>query len=60
MDIKSFVYSVAPKETMFEMWRNMTSGHNIESAVKYLCNSKEVEFQDLHPDRHWFAFENGL
>jgi hypothetical protein len=59
-DIREFVMASAPKETSFDMWRNMNTGNNLNNVVQYLTLCREAEFQDLKPDRHWHAFENGL
>ena len=58
--IKEFVLRSAPKETSFDMWRNMQQSNNLEKATNYLEMSCEAEFQDLKPDRHWHAFHNGI
>lgn len=59
-DIKEFVQDVASKEDQFAQWKNMLNGNNLSSVVSYLMGCNEIEFQPLHPDRHWHAFHNGL
>lgn len=59
-DIKDFIMQCAPKEDVFEQWKNMNTGHNLDVLNKYLLGCDEQEFQQLRPDRHWHAFNNGL
>ena len=59
-NLQDFVVSVAPKETAFDQWRTMLAGNNLTKTVDYLKVSREKQFPELVPDRHWHAFRNGL
>ena len=56
-----FVYDSIKKETEFEMWKNLTDAKdNAKRAVDYLTNAKDKELPVLKPDRHLFAFTDGI
>jgi phage/plasmid-associated DNA primase len=55
------VFEVTRKESNYDMWLNLTSGHtNLGCAVDHLTNCRDVQFPDLCKDRHVFSFQNGL
>lgn len=59
--IREFVFEVTRKESNYDMWLNLTSGHtNLGCAVDHLANCCDVQFPDLCKDRHVFSFRNGL
>ena len=59
--ISKFVYRALHKETEFTQWCNLTSGRDCASSVtRYLANCKDIEFMELTPNRHIFAFQNGI
>lgn len=61
MPILAFVYDSISRETNGEMWRNLTdSRDNAKRAVDYLLNAKDKELPTLDPDRHLFAWTDGL
>jgi hypothetical protein len=61
MPIQAFVYEAISRETNNEMWKNLTdSKDNAKRAAEYLLNAKDKEMPDLHPDRHLFAWTDGL
>lgn len=59
-DIRDFIRDVATKEDKFAQWKNMTQPGNLDEAVKFLEGCPDPEFSELKPDRHWFAFQDGL
>lgn len=59
--VQAFVYDSINRETNGEMWRNLTqSKDNPERAAKYLISARDREFPMLEPDRHLFAFTDGI
>lgn len=61
MPLLAFVYDSISRETNGEMWRNLTdSKDNAKRAVDYLLNAKDKELPTIEPDRHLFAFTDGL
>lgn len=61
MTIPEFVYSVAQKETRFDMWLNMTSrSNNAREAIKHLTDSKDIQFPEIKKKRHVWSFKNGI
>ena len=61
MPVLAFVYDSISRETNGEMWRNLTdSKDNAKRAVDYLLNAKDKELPTLEPDRHLFAWTEGL
>lgn len=60
-DIEEFVYSAVNKQINYKMWQCMTKGKGIpEQAANYLARIIDPEFPALNPDRHVFAFRDGL
>ena len=61
MPVTDFVYKAITRETNFEMWQNLLdSKDNASSAAKYLINGNDKELPTLQPDRHVFAFSDGI
>lgn len=59
--LQRFVYKMIDKNTNYEQWCNLTSSRDsVRSVLSYLSNSEDPEFPLLSPDRHLFAFRNGL
>jgi hypothetical protein len=60
-ELSDFVYRTARKEIYFSQWANLTANQgNAAGAVKYLGQCCDPEFPPLRPDRHVFAFRNGI
>jgi len=61
MEIKDFVTSFAQKETEYDVWKHLTSkGSNGAEAVKFLQNSKDIQFPEIKKNRHVWSYNNGL
>lgn len=61
MAIEEFVYSYAQKETRYAAWKNLTSkGSNANEAIKFLQNSKDIQFPEIKKNRSVWSFNNGL
>lgn len=61
MGIDEFVYSYAQKETRYAAWKNLTSkGSNANEAIKFLHNSKDIQFPEIKKNRNVWSFNNGL
>lgn len=61
MTFPSFIHSCVRKETRYEQWQNFTSQRDLIGPLcKYLEQCKDPELPELTPDRHVFAFKNGL
>lgn len=61
MSIPEYVYSVAQKETQFNMWRNLTSkGAIARDTIKHLTECKDMQFPEIHKNRHVWSFSNGI
>ncbi|AVK75871.1 D5 N terminal like incomplete domain containing protein [Pandoravirus neocaledonia] len=58
--IKAFIYRVTRKEVYWEQWRNLHANGAAKHAVEALENCTDVEFPDLVPNRHVFAFRTGI
>ena len=59
--IDEFVYSHAQKETRFDVWKNLTSrGSNAREAIKFLQESKDIQFPEIKKNRNVWSFNNGL
>jgi hypothetical protein len=59
-DIGDFIRNVARKEEKWEQWKNMMLPGCHEATVRELESCNDVEFAELQPDRHWFAYRDGL
>jgi len=61
MDIAEFVFSVAEKETRFEVWKNLTSrGSCARDTIKHLSDCKDMQFSEVTKNRYVWSFNNGL
>lgn len=61
MAIEEFVYSYAQKETRYAAWKNLTSkGSNANEAIKFLQNSKDIQFPEIKKNRNVWSYNNGL
>jgi phage/plasmid-associated DNA primase len=61
MTIEEFIYSHAQKESRFEIWKNLTSKGNIaRDAIKFLTESKDIQFPEIKKNRHVWSFNNGI
>jgi hypothetical protein len=59
-DLDKFVRRVTSTEDRFAQWSNMTKPGNFKETLEYLLTCSDPEFPTLEPDRHWFAFKDGL
>jgi len=61
MPVLAFVYESISRETNYEMWQNLTDAKdNAKRAVDYLVSSRDKELPNLEPDRHLFAWTDGI
>ena len=61
MGIDEFVYSFAQKETRMLQWKNLTAkGSNASEAIRFLQNSKDIQFPEIKKNRNVWSFNNGL
>jgi hypothetical protein len=61
MTVEEFVYSYAQKETRYDVWKNLTArGNNAGEAIKFLQNSKDIQFPEIKKNRHVWSYNNGL
>ena len=59
--LDEFVYKSICKETQYDMWLHLTaSSGNAKNASEFLQKTNDIEFPDIVPDRHIFAFLNGI
>ena len=61
MDVATFVYDVAQKESRFEIWKNLTAkGNSARDCIKHLAECKDTQFPEIKKTRHVWSFSNGL
>ena len=61
MSIEEFVYSYVQKETEYKIWKHMTSrANNAGESIKFLQNSKDIQFPEIKKNRHVWSYDNGL
>ena len=61
MSIDEFVFMNAQKETSFEVWKNLTSkGHIARDVIKFLGDTRDIQFPEIRKNRHVWSFNNGL
>ena len=61
MKIEDFVYAFAQKETEYGVWKNLTAkGSNGNEAIRFLQNSKDIQFPEIKKNRHVWSYNNGL
>jgi len=58
--IEKFIYDVTDRNVHFDQWRNLNVPGTLKHVVTLLENIRDVEFTDLVPDRHVFAFTTGI
>lgn len=59
--IPKFVYSIAQKETRFEVWKNLTAkGNSARDAIKHLTDCSDNQFPEIQKNRNVWSFNNGL
>ena len=61
MTVEDFVYSFVQKETEYEIWKHLTArGNNANESIKFLQNSKDIQFPEIKKNRHVWSYNNGL
>lgn len=61
MEVSRFVYESIDRHINGEMWINLTeNSDNAKKVTNYLLNAHDKELPTLKPDRHLFAFTDGL
>ena len=61
MPIGDYVYSIAQKESRFEVWKNLTAkGNTARDAIKHLSECKDMQFPEIKKNRSVWSFNNGL
>ena len=61
MSIEEFVYSFVQKETEYEIWKHLTArGSNASESIRFLQNSKDIQFPEIKKNRHVWSYNNGL
>jgi hypothetical protein len=61
MQISDYVYSIAQKESRFEVWKNLTAkGNTARDAIKHLSECKDMQFPEIKKNRNVWSFNNGL
>jgi hypothetical protein len=61
MNIEEFVYSFVQKETEYNIWKHLTArGSNASESIKFLQNSKDIQFPEIKKNRHVWSYNNGL
>jgi len=61
MPIGDYVYSIAQKESRFEVWKNLTAkGNTARDAIKHLSECRDMQFPEIKKNRHVWSFNNGL
>lgn len=59
-NMMEFVHESIKKDLHFDQFRNLLTGNNMSSVIKFLKNTREREFPMLVRDRHIFSFSNGV
>jgi hypothetical protein len=61
MQIAEYVYTIAQKESRFEVWKNLTArGSTARDAIKHLSECNDMQFPEIKKNRHVWSFNNGL
>jgi len=61
MPIGDYVYSIAQKESRFEVWKNLTAkGNTARDAIKHLSECRDMQFPEINKNRNVWSFNNGL
>ena len=59
--IQEYVYSVAQKETEFELWKNLSCrGSAYSDVIRHLSNCNDMQFPEIKRNRHVWSFRNGV
>lgn len=59
--IQDYVYSVAQKETEFELWKNLSCrGSAYSDVIRHLSNCNDMQFPEIKRNRHVWSFKNGI
>lgn len=59
--IEQFVYARANKDTNAAQWENLTATTaTVRCVVGYLTTCQDAEFPELHFDREYMSFRNGM
>ena len=60
--IKDYVHRTAPKESRFDLWKELTSRGctTINQIIKYLEDCHDMQFPEIKKNRHLWSFSNGL
>ena len=60
--IKEYVHRVAPKESNYDLWKDLTSKGTatLNQLIRYLGDCYDMQFPEIQKNRHLFSFRNGL
>ena len=59
--IEQFVYSLAQKDDLFEMWQNFTSrGSVFRDVIDNMSKCMDAQFPEISKRRHVWSFRNGV
>ena len=59
--IEQFVYSLAQKDDLFEMWQNFTSrGSVFRDVIDNMSKCIDAQFPEISKRRHVWSFRNGV
>ncbi len=60
--IKAYVHRMAPKESRFELWQDLTNNGTtiINQVIKHLGDCYDLQFPEIVKDRHVWSFRNGI
>jgi len=59
--IEQFVYSLAQKDDLFEMWQNFTSrGSVFRDVIDNMSKCMDAQFPEITKRRHVWSFRNGV
>ena len=61
MTVQEYVYSVAEKESVFVLWKNLTSrGSCFRDVINHLSYCNDMQFPEIVKNRHVWSFQNGV
>ena len=60
--IKEYDHNIAPKETRFMLWKDLTSKGTatLNQLIRYLGDCHDMQFPEIKKNRHLWSFKNGL
>jgi hypothetical protein len=60
--IKEYVHNIAPKESRFMLWKDLTSKGTatLNQLIRYLGDCHDMQFPEIKKNRHLWSFKNGL